>query len=280
MNIRMKNLFASIVSAAFLACTCTLLSCDDDSFTQSTGQDGRPSAFESAQAGTIGLFYQDNRLAAVKRKDGSSTHFEYQEGRLCSLSLNPPDGVADGHAYSRFRYESDQKIRVERSAEPINQVIVEEIELNENRQIARITLLGHYLPTADGLVLQTTGTSYFLFSYDPTTLNLTAINRFSLPVQQLQASYTFEYDQSPGSMSQVDFPAWLPAYWAYKYSSMPNIVYLQFLNHQNNLTKMTRRTSDSSSPLVIQYDYTYNKADYPITAFPTDNETDRISILY
>lgn len=276
----MNKLLTTIASTAFITASLALLSCSDNEAFPQTGKEGCPSSFEYEKQGTFGLSYQGNQLSQVTAPEGSTTQFSYGGKTLMTVSFAPPAGVADGHGSINFTEAGENKIRMESSGEPGFHLRVEEIELNEFRLPAKITELGIYVRTDEGLKQMAEGKTYISFTYDPSTRNLLKYERFSIQDSTLQATYSFRYDQSPGTMSRIDIPAWFPVYWAYRHGYSSDIYDRQFLNYTNNVVEMAVDDPEKHLQSVSTYQYTYNKNDYPIAASSDAPGAEKVSIRY
>lgn len=276
----MSKLLTTIASAAFITASLTLLSCSDNEAFPQTGKEGCPSSFEYESQGTVGLLYQGSQISQITTPEGSTTQFSYGGKTLMTVSFSPPAGVADGHGSINFTEAGENKIRMESSGEPSSHLRVEEIELNEFRLPAKITELGIYVRTDEGLKQMTEGKTYISFTYDPSTRNLLKYERFCIQDRTLQATYAFQYDQSPGTMSRIDTPAWFPVYWTYRRSYSSDIYDWQFLNYKNNIVEVTVDDKEKLLQSVITFQYTYNKNDYPIAASSDIPGAEKVSIRY
>ena len=275
----MNKLQQTIVSAVFVLFCFGLFSCDNDSFIQTTGKDGRPSAFEVESGETTGLFYQGAQLSTMKKKDGSSTGFTYGDRSLLRVSFEPPHGMADGHGDISFLYKDENKIRIESWGEPSFTIRVNEMELDSRKRPVQITELGYFQQTKKGLEQVGEGKEYTLFSYDPTTGLLSGTDKYTLSDGQLLISYRFSYENSPGIMSQVDLPVWFSIYWGTQYLDGHNSIDLQFLNYKSNLREI-KINPQEGDPTVLPLHYTYNKSDYPVTVSDQQEPANKIRIQY
>ena len=275
----MSKLQQTIRLALTISFCLGLFSCDNDSFIQSTGKDGRPSAFETENGVTIGLFYQGTQLITMKNKDGSSTGFTYGDRSILRVFFEPPHGMADGHGDISFIQDGENKIRIESWGEPSSVRNIKEMELDDQARPVKITNLGYFQWTEKGEEKLGEGKEFALFSYDPTTGLLSRIDEHRLSDGQLQTSYSFSYENSPGIMSQVDLPAWFSIYWGSRYIGGNNSVDLQFLNYKNNLQEIKTNPQEEDATLLSLH-YTYNKSDYPVTVSDQKEPKNKIRIQY
>lgn len=273
----MNKLQITIAMFGLLATSLLFFSCNDDDFVRPTGKDGRPSLFYMDDGETIGLVYRDGRLSETKKQDGSNTQFGYEGRFLKSISINPPRDVADGHAYTSFFPEKKNKIKVSSSGEPSFHEARYEIELDEQGRAAKISFLGFFAPNSADIVA--VPSTYSLISYDEAG-NLTKIESFQTKDGLHYRTCTYQYDQSKGSMSQSGLPSWYAAYHANRYATFTELAAWQFLNIHNNVTEISIRNVPDTNPSVIHIDYTYNKDDYPTSAFTNEPEKGRIDIRY
>lgn len=260
----MNQLIRSLTAAVVIAISFSLFSCDDNEEGFGlTGTAGLPGMFKTNDNATY-LSYSGNRLSQIMTKRGSTTTFNYEGNELQSIYFAPPadPNIADGHGSLRFEREGN-KIRTIRNGEPTNIALIEEIELDANELPAKITEMGYFEPTSEGYKKLYDGKKYSLLTFDPSTKNLLKRETFSLKDAELLNTYTYKYDNSPGSMSQIELPSWFFAYWHQYYAD--TAVYSQFLNHRNNITEVTDTYNKTGEIHTTYYTYTYNKGGYPVS---------------
>ncbi|MDR2918539.1 MAG: permease [Tannerella sp.] len=254
-----------------------LLSCNDDDL-ELTKKGGQPSLFEQNST-KIYFSYQDNQITQIKKKNGSTIHYTYENGSLSNLSFTPPPNVADGHGSSTFIQESENKIRVESWGEPSFDIHVQEIEVNNNQ--VKITEIGSFQQGPDGLTKVYEGKRYTQITLDPATKNILKREVFSIETSELLATYSYEYDNNPGTMSAIDWPLWLRIYFCEDNSFSYYSQYRQYFNYKNNLIKETADNKEENTEYTVNYTYTYNKSGYPITATNDKyQEANKITIRY
>lgn len=269
------TLFAAMLTSLLF------LSCNDDDDLRITKKDGQPSLFEQSSNTKIYFSYQDNQITQIKRKNGSTAQYTYENGTLSKISFTPPANVADGNGSSTFIQESENKIRVESWGEPSFDIYVKEIEVhNDNNQVT-ITEIGSFEQGPDGLTKTYEGTKYTQITLDPITKNIIRREVFNIANSELLATYSYEYDNNPGTMSSIDWPLWLHIYLcedrSYSYYSQER----QFFNYKNNLIKETVDNKEENAKYTVNYTYTYNKNGYPITATNDKyQEKNKITIRY
>lgn len=274
----MNKLQTTIAMTGLLAIGILLFSCNDDDAIRPTGEDGRPSTFYIEGGETIGLAYKDGRLSATKKEDGSSTNYAYKKGELKEISINPPRDVADGHGWTTFEKTDKNKIKVSSTGEPSFSESRREIELDEQGRVTKIQFLGIFSSNKEDFAAQEP--SHSILSYDEAG-NLTKIESYKTKEELLYRTCSFRYDQSKGSMSHSGLPDWYAAYLADRsISSYTPLATCQFLNIHNNVTEISISEKAHANPFVIHIDYTYNKNDYPTSAFTNDPEKEKLDIRY
>lgn len=254
------TLFVAMLSSILL------LSCNDDDDLKLTKEEGLPGFFEQNDGTKFYVSYLGNQPTQVKRKGGSTTSYEYEEGIPSKIVFTPPKDVADGNGATSFTKEDDNKIRVESWGEPSFDLYVQEIELDEEKNPVRITDIGAFERGPEGLTKVRDGVKYVKITIDPTTKNILKNEVFSLENSELLATYSYEYDNNPGTMSKIDWPLWLFIYYCNNNSSYYNSYYRQFFNYKNNLVKETADDKAESTNYTVNYTYTYNKNGYPVSA--------------
>lgn len=273
----MTKLQTTIAMFGLLAMSFSFFSCNDDDFVRPTGKDGRPSLFYMEDGKTLSFVYHNGRLSKTKMQDGSSTEFDYEGGFLKRVSINPPRDVADGHAWTTFKPEGKNKIKVSSSGEPSFFETRNEIELDKQGRAVKISFLGHFAPNSAEIVAVTP--TYSIISYNEAG-NLSKIESFGTKDGFCYRTCTYQYDQSKGSMSQSGLPGWYVAYQAYRHVTFTDITKWQFLNIHNNVTVINIYDAPNTNPSVMHIDYTYNKDDYPTTAFTNEPEKHKVDIRY
>lgn len=258
----MKEVFSIVSTCAMFIIACSSLSsCNNDDFVNPTKTNGLPSAFFSTKEDVVSLSYQNNQLIQSKKKDGSSKEISYEKGKM-KISYNPPSDVADGHGCRTFEQKDANTIQISSNFEPSPETQIEEITLNEWQRPLKITVLGWFQQTDKGLVKLREINNYALFTYDATGKHLTKIEQFDSKNNLIKKT-TLEYDNANGTTSGIKFPTWFPDYWCYINASGIDNVSIQFLNHYNNVTAIAVNNIQEGSSQTFQYQYTYNKDNYP-----------------
>lgn len=275
----MKQFIRSLASAAFIAVSLCLFSCDNDTEGFGfTGKDGLPSSFKTNEKVTY-LSYSGNQLLKMMEKNGSTTSFDYEGNELRSIFFAPPahPSIADGHGSIRFEREGN-KIQVKSSGEPSMDISYnQEIELDENGLPAKITDMGTFQITSEGYKKVQDGKNYSTLTFDPSTKNLLKLELFSLEESKLITAYSFKYSDQPGSMCQVELPLWFFCYWFQKSLYNTGPYPRQFLNYRNTLTEETITDGSTGNSHTIYYKYTSNGNAYPTSV---DNGEDVMKITY
>lgn len=258
-----------------------LLSCnDDDDDLELTKKDGQPSMFEQSST-KIYFSYQNNQITQRKTKNGSTAHYTYENGSLAKISFTPPPNVADGHGSSSFIQESENKIRVESWGEPSFDIHVQEIEVDNANNQVKITEIGSFKQGPDGLTKVYEGTRYTQITLDPFTKNIVKREVFSNETSELLATYSYEYDNNPGTMSSIDWPLWLRIYLCEDYSYSYYSYQRQYFNYKNNLIKEIADNKEENTEYTVNYTYDYNKNGYPTTATNDKyQERNKLTIRY
>lgn len=262
-----------------------LLSCnDDDDELKLTKKDGLPSFFEQINQTyntQIYFSYQDNQITLFKNDDGSTSRYNYESGFPSEIISGPPTNAADGHGETRFIKETDHKIRVEGWGEPSSMLHIREIELDDNGFPVKITDLGSFDRIDGNLIQMREGAKYAKITIDPTTKNLLKREVFKLKNSELIATYSYEYENTPGTMSSIDWPLWLFIYLCDGNSTSYTSSYRQFFNYKNNLIKETAFNKEEGINCTVNYTYTYNQNGYPITATNDRYEVEnKVTIRY
>lgn len=260
----MNQFVRNLSSAACIAVSLCLFSCDNDTVGFGlSGKDGCPSVIETDNRAFY-LSYDGYKISEIKEKDGSGTSFSYEQNKLKSISFTPPKDVMDGHGSVDFRQEGN-KIWVESSGEPFFELYVTKIELDENQLPVKITEMGQYHNNgSEGLVKEHEGERYTSLTYDASTRNLLKKEVFSIKESKLLRTYTYKYDNMPGSMSQTDLPAWFFIYWSNRYTY--DFYHLQYSNYKNNVIETTLSDDTDGSDRTTTYEYTYNDNKYPVSS--------------
>ena len=270
----MKQFIRTLITTALIAVSFCLFSCDNDTEGFGfTGKDGLPSTFKTENQTTY-LSYSGNRLLQMMDQDGFTTTFNYEGDELRSVFFAPPadPNIADGHGSTRFEREGN-KIRVKSSGEPSFELSVQEIELDENGLPVKITDTGAFQMTGEGEKKLWDGKFYYVLTFDPSTKNLLKREKFDLEDSTLITSYTFQYNNQPGSMSQVELPLW---YFVHC-SSATGPSSRQYLNYRNTLTEETVTDGKTGDAHTTYYKYVYNKNAYPVSV---DNGEEKMEIRY
>ena len=276
----MKNVILKSLAFTCVIIMCTSMSScsDDEKFINPTKTNGLPSAFIPSEGEAVSLSYGNGQLFQTRKKDGSSTDFIYDKGAL-KISTNPPSNVADGHGWRTFEQKNDSIILASSTGEPLFLTLLEEIKLNKWKQPARITKLGLFKQTDKGLVKERDINDYTLFTYDTAGKNLIKMEQFD-GSNKLYCTTILEYDNANGTTSAIHLSSWLPAYWGYINNSVFNSINIQFLNHYNNITAITVNNVQEHTSSTYQYQYTYNKENYPIKITSNAGTPQKIDIQY
>lgn len=254
------TLFAAMLTSLLL------LSCNDDDDLKLTKEEGLPGFFEQNDGTKIYVSYQGNQPTQVKKKNGSATTYKYEGGIPSEIIFTPPKDVADGHGGTSFIKEGDNKIRVESWGEPSSLLYVKEIELDKDKTPVKITNIGAFERGPEGLFKVYDGVEFVKITIDPITKNILKNEVFSLENSELLATYSYEYDNNPGTMSEIDWPLWLFIYYCSDNASYYDSYYRQFFNYKNNLVKETVDNKAESTTYTVNYTYTYSKNGYPVSA--------------
>ena len=107
------------------------------------------------------------------------------------------------------------------------------------------------------------GKYYSLLSIDPTTRNLLKEEVYLLETDAKVATYTYEYENTPGVMSKVDLPVW---YYAYRnhMSYWDNGAGNLYFNYSNNLVKKIIDDDLNEVRKTVEISYEYNQAGFPV----------------
>lgn len=276
----MNKLFVTIALQTTMIASLSLLSCNEEDDFSLTGEEGRPSSFRYANDTWHSFFYENSRLSHIRREDGSATTFTYDADCLRTVSFEPPRGVADGHGSILFKKEGASKIRVESSGEPSFELYVKEIELDENRNPVRITDIGVYSRGPQGLEKVHDGERYVNITLDPSTKSILKMEVYDIGGSEVQTTYSYQYDNSPGTMSRVNSDLWFSVYWAYTHSYPYNTTDLQFFNYANNMIKETIIDKIENKTLVLNANYTYTKKGFPVAVSTDASDGQTMTIRY
>lgn len=201
----------------------------------------------------------------------SEKKFTYEGSRIVTIYGYITDPmIADGGSIINFEYEGD-KIIVKKWFEPAIDQEWEEIELDADGQLKRVTELGFYEFSFDTQDWQkmSEGHAYTIFSYD--ALNrLRATQTFRLADDTLIDSTTFEYDESNGMLLGVASPG--P--WLFTYRAFTTYYRIPFLNTTHNVTRITSQKPVEGASYDHRFTYTYNEDNYPSTYRMNDWDTD------
>lgn len=287
-----RLIMAGVLSLLFL------LGCsDNDDELVRTYQEGKPSCIIAGDNTKTFIYYQGDRISRIKETDGATYNFEYKDNELTSISFYQTDkNIMDGFGGIHFKREGN-KIMIESSGAPSFILAVKELELDDNDIPIKMTDMGFYEQTANGLEKMREGKYYTLFHFDDTTKNLLKMETFDIATNKLEASFQLVYDDSYGIMSNLNMPLWFYAYYNHSFYNsytLKAIFRLPFFNYANNLIKATydiettsyygyvdlERINEISEHGIINYSYMYNKNKYPILMGIDGENDDMYSIAY
>lgn len=266
-----------------LPCLLSILSCDKNDDLVKTRENGRPSSVKRNDNTQVYFYYRGNMLSRIKEEKGSVYDFKYEGEVLSGISVSPEDKrVMDGHGWTGFTKEGNI-ITIKSTYEPdFGLSVIKELELDENNVPVKITDKGVYETGETNPELVREGNYYTLFSFDPSTRNLLQQKTYDITSSELISSYEYEYDRSYGMMSKVDLPLWFIAYWLHTgKSGYWDPVSNLFFNYSNNLRKVTVFDSAADPQnYVINYNYQYNRGEYPFFMENNIHEGNMLSITY
>lgn len=255
-------------SLFILICITGLFSCDNDDI---------PSNLEGAKPKKIDgytyVYDGAGRIEKIKTEVGE-WKYTYEENLLTAVShrITKKD-IADGSVMIRFEHKGN-KIIVESTAEPDFRIYREEIELESNNPV-RITDAGVFEYTAEGRVKKDDGSRFSTLSYETPERLLSRVETYSLPDSNLVKTITYEYDQSPGVMSQVTVPSWYLIYRDFDYyTEIP-----RFLNYKMNIVKRTITDHLTNTTETTEYTFEYNKIGLPTTIL-SERSGQKMTIKY
>lgn len=268
-----KRFFTYAIATTLLVTGIGLSACNEDNSWEPTGVNGRPSVLLTDGKLTRSYAYNGNRPEQIQYPDGQSIRFEYDGETLSGLSFTPSEGVADGHAWVEFTANTDGTWLIRSGGEPdwsnCHQALM---ELDETGLPVRITSQGYFQTGSEGEKQLQPGNGYTLFHFDTAARQLIGMESFDANGKR-QSSYTFTYDNAPGSFSRLELPEWFIAWWSYRYRQQLDFPAFLFLNCRNNVTQIT---SAENIPLCT-FTYTYNEAGFP-TAVSIQNEGEQTEI--
>lgn len=260
----MKNVCFYLLCLTFFSLGA--LSCSDDDNFPYTGQNGRMSGVKFPDDTFVQFHYIGSRITQIKDSEGFVSDFSYEGNGPSKITYYPTDDrIADGNGVTSFKREAN-KIRVESWGEPSSSLYVQEIELDENEMPVTITDKGIYEYSADGPVKVEEGNYYAFLTFDPVTRSLLKEEVYSFKTSEMVATFSYEYEETPGVMSKVDLPLWFYAYkmhMSYWENSASNL----YFNYSQNLTRKVIEDTRNSSHTDIRYSYEYNKSGFPVKMF-------------
>lgn len=168
-----------------------------------------------------------------------------------------------------FEYEGN-KIIVNNWLEPDVYLVRQEIELDQDQHITRITDLGIF---DDKVALD--GRTYTTFKYEKSPKRLSESETWQMKNSRIVNSAHYEYEKSNGMMGTAVAPnPWFFTYWGFSQYSLR----VPFLSTINNLSSLTF-VWPSEGKEIIQYNYNYNKEKFPIL-LKSSEEKEKITIEY
>lgn len=263
-----------LISVAFSGC-----SDDDEDDWKKTNTEGRPSKIVLADNKTLYFYYQNNQLKQRKDSEGWVVDFKYENGELVGKYSYPTDpNIADGTSGATYK-RVNNKITVQSTGEPDgNFYYEEEIELNSNDLPVRITSHGYKYINNEYEVPERP-LYYKVFTYDTSGKNLIKKETFELSTNKKTETYSYEYDNNKGMMSQNGLPAWYNIYTAFEIHSYTYV----YLNITNNVSKINIERTNDTDPIrnkSLTYEYNNNKYPTSATATNTGQAPEKISIYY
>lgn len=266
-----------------LLCAAVVASCsDDDENLRLTGVSGKPSSVVADDAdGSRNVYfsYKGSSLSEIKEIKGSIQRFNYENGELVSVYTSPEDkDVADGNGSSTFKKDGNTIVS-ESCGEPAWDVSFrKEIELGEDNIPVKITDVGIFTNTAEGIEKTEEGKYYGVFTYDGSTKNLARLVVHDKSTSEVVGTYEYEYDNKAGILSNVELPLWYYAWSAYQKRDFRNSYNRIFYNRANNLVKeVVTGTGEDVRQGTYTYSYGYNKDNAPVSM---SNGSGNVSITY
>lgn len=271
----------SVLTTLTLILTCVAFSgcSDDDDDWKKTKIEGRPSKIILKDNTTLYFYYQNNQLKQRKDSKGWITDFKYKNGELVEKHSYPTDpNIADGTSMTTYKRENN-KITVQIFGEPNGNFYYEEvIELNSNELPVRVTSSG-YKYINNEYEVPKRPLYYRIFTYDTSGKNLIKKETFELDTNKKTETYSYQYDNNKGIMSQNGLPAWYNIYTAFELESYAYV----YFNITNNVSKINiERPNDTNPVRSKSFTYEYNNNKYPtsVSASETEQPAEKISIYY
>lgn len=242
-----------------------------------TRLNGKPSMVKQDNQTKTFFYYTGNKIAKIKEKRGSVYKFNYTGEELTSIDVSPEDRrVEDGIGTSTFTREGNKIIIHSSGAPSLDIVAIKELELDANETPVKLTDLGFFRQTSDGLKKEADGTYYTLFTFNPLTGSLWKQKTYDIYTGELTASCSYEYDNASGMLNRVDMPLWFYAYWLHlgKHFYWDPLKAL-FHNYANNLqTVIVSYHKEEEKEMIANYQYQYNQYEYPFfieNDYPTNS---------
>lgn len=260
----MKNVFFYILCLTFFSLGA--LSCSDDDDFPYTGVNGRMSGVKLPDNSYVQFHYIGDRIIQIIDNEGFVSDFSYEVDEPSQISYYPADErIVCGHGAVTFKREGN-KIRVESWGEPSSSLYVQEIELDENEIPVTITDKGIYKYHENGLEKIEEGNYYAFLTFDPVTRSLLKEEVYSFKTSERVATFTYDYESTPGVMSKVDFPLWFYAHKMHMsfWVNDPNNLYF---NYSENLVRKVIDDTRGNQYSEIPYSYEYNKDGFPVKMF-------------
>lgn len=242
------------ISTSFIGC-----SDDDDNDWQKTNTNGRPSKITSEDGSINYFYYKNNQLIKQFTKNSSVTEYTYEKNELTKRYSYMTDlDIQDGSGDSTFERKGNI-ITVKNSGEPGgNFHFVQEIELGTNELPIKITEKGYKY---DGdthpepeLVLY-----YTILTYDSSGKTLIKKEIYEVKSDKKVATYTYEYDNNKGMISNNGLPAWYNIYMS------TDLYSFMYLCTTNNILKINMDDARyNKSVRSAAFTYEYNEAKYPV----------------
>lgn len=257
----MRNVFFYVLCLTFFSIAA--MSCSDDDNFPRTGVDGRISSVKFPDNTFVVFHYNGAKIWQMKDSGGFVSDFSYTNNEPGKISYYPTDKrVADGNGAISFKRDGN-KVRIENWGEPSFALYVKEIELDEHDIPVKITDVGIFENRGEGLEKVEDGIHYAVFTFDPVTRSLLKEEVYSIETSERVVTFTYEYEPTPGAMSNVDLPLWFftynihKSYWEGGYNNL-------YFNYSENLIRKVIDDKQNNKHTDIRYTYAYNKAGFPV----------------